>query len=62
MIRYVEPGGNSDKYTFVVATNECGTQVGIYFFCLCLPFVFPISNNCHWHCFLCLAISVVFAI
>ena len=30
MIRYVEPGGNSDKYSFVVATNECGTQVGIY--------------------------------
>lgn len=39
MVRYVEPGGNSDKYSFVVATNECGTQVGIYIFLLSLPFL-----------------------
>ena len=25
--RYVEPGGGSDEYTFVVATNECGTEI-----------------------------------
>ena len=38
MVRYVEPGGNSDKYSFVVATDECGTQVGISFFYLCHSF------------------------
>ena len=27
MARYIEPGGGLDKYTFVVATNECGTQI-----------------------------------
>ena len=25
--RYVEPGGGLDEYTFVVATNECGTEI-----------------------------------
>ena len=27
MGRYVEPGGGSNEYTFLVATNQCGTEI-----------------------------------